>query len=144
MMKKITIVSICLLLVGVSIAGATSETNQQVQKTPILTMGTFNANLSKQIPGPNATIVGTVNGSYNGTQNRGRFMGTWYVGNQTGTFKGGYRKIFFIGLVRAMVNGSVRNIPIIGFIRIVPTDHIIKGRFMAPVGPALYFKGTYT
>jgi hypothetical protein len=41
-----------------------------------------------------------------------------------------------------MVNGTEKTLPIVGFIKVQNGQFI--GRFMAPVGPALYFWGTYT
>ncbi len=55
MMKKIAIISLCLLL-GVSIAAAAPGVRQQQTRT-LDTTGTFSADITYQRPGPNATIV---------------------------------------------------------------------------------------
>ena len=137
-MKKIAIISLCLLLLGVSIAAATPAIKQQ-QTTTLDITGTFSGNLTYQRPGPNATIVGTIAGNYTLKNRGGLFNGEWNTVNNTGTFRGRFVRFIFLG--RIMVNGTERALPIIGFI--VAKDGGFIGRGMSLIGPALYFKGTY-
>jgi hypothetical protein len=142
-MKKIAIISLCLLFLGASIAAATPGLPQQtIQKMPITTKGSFNGNIEYIQKGQNATIVGTISGTYELRNRSGRFTGDWTAKSYTGTFKGGFGRQILIGKVSAMVNGTEKTLPIVGFIKVQNGQFI--GRFMAPVGPALYFWGTYT
>jgi len=142
-MKKIVIISLCLLFVGTSLAIATPEISQQIlQPVDLATAGTFFGNLSIQRPGPNATIVGTVSGTY-GLQNRfGQFNGTWNIANKTGTVHGRFGRHIVIGKLSVMVNGTQKSLPVIGFL--AAKNGMFVGRAMSLVGPAVYFKGTYT
>jgi hypothetical protein len=137
MMKKIAIVSLCLLLLGVSIAAAAPGMRQQT--TTLDTTGTFDGVVS---PRRNGTIVGTMSGEYTLRNRGGRFTGEWATENRTGTFRGGFGKHIILGRISILVNGTEKTLPIVGFIK--AQDGQFMGRFMAPVGPALYFWGTNT
>jgi hypothetical protein len=142
-MKKIAIISLCLLFLGVSVTVATpGVTHQTIQKMPITQTGTFNGNIGYKRQGQNATIVGTVSGTYELRNRSGRFTGDWAMKNRTGTFKGRFGRHILIGKITALVNGTEKSLPIVGFIGGKNSQFI--GRFMAPVGPALYFWGHYT
>jgi hypothetical protein len=142
-MKRIATVGICLLFVGVSIAAAASELSQQaIQTMPLNPTGTFEGNIGYKRQGQNATIVGTINGTYEMRNRGGRFTGDWATENRTGTFRGVFGRHILIGKISLMVNGTEKSLPIVGFIRAQNGSFI--GRFMAPVGPALYFWGEYT
>jgi hypothetical protein len=141
MMKKIMIMSLCLLLLSVSIATAAPEITQVQQTTTIAASGTFNGNLSMQRPGPNATIVGTISGNYTLRNRGGQFNGEWNTANNTGTFRGRFGKHVLLGRISMMVNGTEKSLPIIGFIG--AKNGVFVGRAMSLVGPALYFKGNY-
>jgi hypothetical protein len=142
-MKKIAILSLCLLFIGVSIAAAAPGLTQQVtQTTPLASSGTFEGNIGYKRPGQNATIVGTFNGTYEARIRGYRFIGDWETENNTGTMRGAFGRHLLIGKVSTLVNGTQRSLPIVGFIRHNETMFI--GRFMAPVGPALYFWGYHT
>jgi len=141
MMKKIAIVSLCLLFLGASIAAAAPGIRPQVlQPIEVATTGTFFANVSVQ-RGPNATIVGTIAGNYTLKNRGGLFNGEWNTVNNTGTFRGRFGKHVFLGRISMMVNGTEKSLPIIGFIG--AKDGGFIGRGMSLIGPALYFKGTY-
>ena len=140
MMKKIAIISLCLLL-GVSIAAAAPGMRQQ-QTTTLDTTGTFSGNLTYQRPGPNATIVGTISGNYTLRNRGGLFNGEWNTVNNTGTFRGRFGRHVLLGRISTMVNGTQKSLPIIGFIG--AKDGVFVGRAMSLIGPALYFKGNYT
>ena len=139
MMKKIAIISLCLLL-GVSIAAAAPGMRQQ-QTTTLDPTGTFIGDITYQRPGPNATIVGTIAGNYTLKNRGGQFNGEWNTVNNTGTFRGRFVRFIFLGIIIMMVNGTEKSLPIIGFIG--AKDGGFKGRGMSLIGPALYFKGTY-
>jgi hypothetical protein len=141
-MKKIVIVSLCLLFVGVSIAAAApGVTQQKIQTLLVSSGGTFEGNIGKR-PNQNTTIVGTLNGTYQMRNRGGRFIGDWQTENRTGTMRGAFGRHLLIGRISTMVNGTMRSFPIVGFLRVQNNSFI--GRFMAPVGPALYFWGNYT
>ncbi len=142
-MKKIMTISLCLLFVGVSLAAAAPGLTQQTtQKMPLALTGIFEGNVGYKRQGQNATIVGTISGTYEMRNRSGRFTGDWATENRTGTFRGGFGRHILLGRISAMVNGTERTLPIVGFIR--TQDNQFIGRFMAPVGPALYFWGNYT
>jgi hypothetical protein len=140
MMKKIAIISLCLLL-GVSIAAAAPGVRQQ-QTTSLTTTGTFSGDITYQRPGPDATIVGTISGTYEMGNRSGRFTGDWATENKTGTFRGGFGRHILLGRISMMVDGTEKSLPIIGFIG--AKDGVFVGRAMSLIGPALYFKGNYT
>jgi len=142
-MKKIAIISLCLLLAGVSIAAAAPGMRQQTTQTTTLNpTGTFDGNIGYKRQGQNATIIGTISGTYELRNRGGRFTGEWVTENYTGTMKARFGKHILIGKISTMVNGTEKSLPIVGFIGAKDSQFI--GRFMAPIGPALYFWGTYT
>ena len=142
MMKKIAIISLCLLLLGVSIVAAAPGMRQQTTQTVALDpTGTFDGVVSPR-KGENATIVGTISGNYTLRNRGGLFNGEWNTVNNTGTFRGRFGRHILLGRISIMVNGTERTLPLVGFIK--AQDGQFIGRAMAPVGPALYFWGTYT
>jgi hypothetical protein len=141
-MKKITIICLGLLFIGVSIAAAAPGlTSQLTQTMPLAQNGTFEGNVGYKRQGQNATIVGTITGTYEMRNRGGRFTGDWATENRTGTFRGAFGRHFLIGRISITVNETERTVPIVGFLRVQDGQFI--GRFMAPVGPALYFWGEY-
>jgi hypothetical protein len=142
-MKKIATISVCLLFIAVSIAVAAPTVNQQTtQLMPLNPTGTFEGFLGFKRQGQNATIVGTISGTYELRNRGGRFTGDWEAKNRTGTFRGRFFRIFLIGKITTSVNGTEKSAPIVGFIK--GKEGQFGGRFMAPIGPALYFWGEYT
>ena len=142
MVKKIAIISLCLLL-GVSITAAVPTFIQQTTQTTTLnSTGTFDGNIGNRIPNQNATIVGTISGSYEIRDKGGIFTGDWVTENRTGTFRGLFGRNILIGKITILVDGTEKSLPIVGFYGDRNGQFI--GRFMAPVGPALYFWGNYT
>ena len=142
MMKKIMALGLCLLFLGISTAVAVPGLTQQMTQTATLDpTGTFAGVVSPQ-RGSNATIVGTISGNYTLRNRGGRFIGDWATENRTGTMRGAFGRHILIGRVTLMVNGTERTLPVVGFLR--AQDGQFIGRFMAPVGPALYFWGDYT
>ena len=142
-MKKIITVSLCLLFIGVSVAAAESGlTSQTTQTLPLAQNGTFEGSIGYKRQGQNATMVGTLNGTYVMRARGGRFTGDWATENRTGTLRGAFGRHYLVGRISTMVNGTERSLPIVGFLR--AQNNSFMGRFMAPVGPALYFWGEYT
>lgn len=142
-MKKSVILGACLLFIGVSLAAAVPGLTPQLMQTePVFIDETFEANIGYKRQGQNATIVGTINGTYELRNRGGRFTGDWETANRTGTVRGRFGRHLLIGRISTMVNGTERSLPVIGFLR--TQNNTLIGRFMAPVGPALYFWGTYT
>lgn len=142
-MKKIAIIAICLLFLGVSIGAAAPKLTQQViQPAPLSPTGIFEGNIGYKRQNQNATVVGTMNGTYEMRNRGGRFTGDWATENRTGTLRGAFGRHFLVGRISTMVNGTQRSLPIIGFLYTNSTHFI--GRFMSVVGPALYFWGTHT
>lgn len=144
-MKKIATLSLCLLFIGVSLAAAAPGLTQQTKQLFTLDppTGTYEGYIG--IPahqGQNATIVGEMNGTYQLLNRGGRFFGDWETENRSGTMRGRFGAHLLIGRVSTMINGTMRSLPIIGFIR--AHNNTLFGRFMSFIGPALYFWGTYT
>lgn len=141
-MKKIALVGICLLLLGVSIAAAAPGQKYQAPQTTTLDpTGTFDGSVGYR-RADNTTIVGTITGTYEMRNRGGRFTGEWATENYTGTMKARFGRHILVGKISTMVNGTEKSLPIVGFIG--AKDGQFLGRFMAPIGPALYFWGTYT
>ena len=140
--KKIAIISLCLLL-GVSIAAAAPHITQQITQTTTLNLtGEFDGKIGYKLPDQDATIVGTISGTYEIRDKGGIFSGDWATDNRTGTFRGVFGKNILIGKIATLVDGTEKSLPIVGFYRGKNGQFI--GRFMAPVGPALYCWGNYT
>jgi hypothetical protein len=114
----------------------------QIQIMTTLLPGSFEGSIGPR-PHGNQT-VGNISGTYAARNRGGRFNGEWEISIQntskSGTMRGAFMRIFILG--RATIDGVNRTIPIVGFMR--STNGTFVGRFMAPVGPALYFWGTYT
>lgn len=142
MKKKLLMISLC-LLIGVSIAAAAPRIPQQTTDTIVLdSTGTFDGNIGYKWQDQNATIVGTISGTYEIRNRGGLFIGDWVTVNRTGNFKGVFGRNILIGKITILVNGTEKVLPIVGFYGSRNGQFI--GRFMAPVGPALYFWGNYT
>ncbi len=142
MIKKLAMISLC-LLIGISIAAATPRIPQKTTETTVLDpTGTFDGNIVYKRQGQNATIVGTISGIYEIRNRGGIFTGDWVTENRTGTFKSVFGKNILIGKITIIVNETEKSLPIVGFYGGRNGQFI--GRFMPPVGPALYFWGNYT
>jgi hypothetical protein len=141
-MKKIAILAVCLMLASISVV--TAATLPRTHNQPILDpTGSFAGSIGYKRQGGNWTSVGDINGSYELRNKGGRFTGDWSINLQnnsaSGTIRGVFRTPYFFG--RVLVDGG-RRAPIVGFL--FARNNTFAGRFMAPVGPALYFKGTFT
>jgi len=143
-MKKIAIVCVCLMFLGISIAAAAPNLQRHTQQ--LLTLdptGTYEGYIGiPEHQGQNATIVGTINGTYELRNRGGRFLGDWETENRSGTMRGRFARHVMMGRISMMVNGTERSLPVIGFIRIQNNSFI--GRGMSYFGPALYFWGDFT
>ena len=143
-MKKIIVLVTGIFLLSMSATATISglELQHSHTTTAIITTGSFSGTLG---PRPHGNItVGTCNGTYNLRNRGGRFIGDWNLSFQnkslSGTMKGLFLRHFIVG--RITVAGTDRKAPIIGFLR--ARDGTFAGRAMAPVGPALFFWGTYS
>ncbi len=141
-MRKLAIIGVCLLFIGVTIAAAAPTLTENTPPLTLNPTGAFQANIGYKRQGQNATVVGTMNGTYEIRARGGRFIGSWYIENRTGSLRGGFMRHFLIGRITILVNETERTLPIVGFLR--ARDGQLIGRFMAPVGPAFYFWGNYT
>jgi len=140
--KKIATISLYLIL-GVLISTAAPSFTQQItQATTLNLTGEFDGNIGYKLPDQEATIVGTISGTYEIRDKGGIFSGDWATDNRTGTFGGVFGKNILIGKIATLVDGTEKSLPIVGFYREKNGQFI--GRFMAPVGPALYCWGNYT
>ncbi len=141
-MRKLVIIGVCLLFIGITIATAAPTLTKNTPLVALNPTGAFQANIGYRRPGQNATVAGTMNGTYEMRARGGRFMGNWYTENRTGALRGGFLRHVLIGRITILINETERTLPIVGFLR--AKDGQLIGRFMAPVGPALYFWGDYT
>ena len=142
-MKKIAIIGVCLLFFGATLAAATPRPLQQIiQPTPLDPTGTFEGLAGYKQFNQNWTAIGTMEGNYTATNRGAQFTGEWTAGNYTGTMQGRFWSFLLLGRISATINGTQRNLPIMGFI-FTNSTHFV-GRFMSFVGPALYFYGTHT
>jgi hypothetical protein len=124
-------------------AAATPCLTQKITlPTPLNLTGEFDGNIGYKLPDQNATIAGTISGTYEIRDKGGIFSGDLATKNKTGTFKGVFGKNILIGKIATLVDGTEKSLPIVGFYGVKNGQFI--GRFMAPVGPALYFWGNYT
>jgi hypothetical protein len=136
--KKLAILSIFFVM-SVSIVVAAPSLIQQ--PTTLNLGGTFDGNIGYKRQNQDPTVVGTILGSYEIRNRGGIFTGNWVTENRTGTFRGIFAKHIIIGKITSLINGTDRSLPIVGFYG--GRDGQFIGRFMAPVGPALYFWGNY-
>jgi hypothetical protein len=143
-MKKLRTMMIGILLIGMFLATMSPSFAVQDLKTSVLpsTTGSFEGNIGPR-PHGNQT-VGAFSGTYELRNRGGRFTGDWNVvlqnKNASGTMRGLFARHFVIG--RMTIVGVNRTIPIVGFLRVI--NETFTGRAMAPIGPALYFWGTFT
>jgi hypothetical protein len=140
-MKKITLLAICLMLASIPLV--TAATTPRTQILPFDPTGTYTGSIGFRGGNGNWTSVGAINGSYELRNKGGRFIGDWSIELQNksanGTMRGFFRSPFMFG--RVAINGG-RQAPIVGFL--MARNNTFAGRFMAPVGPALYVKGNFT
>jgi hypothetical protein len=140
--KKIATISFYLLLGVLTATVAPSLTQQITQATTLNLTGEFDGNIGYKLPDQDATIIGTISGTYEIRDKGGIFSGDWATDNRTGTFRGVFGKNILIGKIATLVDGTEKSLPIVGFYGGKNGQFI--GRFMAPVGPALYCWGNYT
>ena len=143
-MKKIVVIIIGILVLGMSvIATIPSFAVQNLNnRTATATTGSFEGSMGPR-PHGNKT-VGSFSGTYELRSRGGRFTGDWNLSFQnksaSGTMKGMFARHFMFG--RITITETNKKAPIVGFLR--ANNETFAGRVMAPVGPALYFWGTYT
>lgn len=132
-----------ILLISMFLATTTSFAVQDLKTGALPSKtGSFEGSLGPR-PHGNQT-VGTISGTYEHRTHGGRFNGDWNLSYQnisaSGTMKGRFARHIIIG--RITITETNRTLPIVGFLRV--NNETFSGRVMAPVGPALYFWGTYT
>jgi hypothetical protein len=138
-MKKIlTILAISLVFASLSAVPSISSSTT--------TTGTFEGNIGYRI-NKSWVPIGNISGTYEGLgplgYRWGRFNGTLSTqnGTITGSMQGRFRLVI-LGRISAVINGTQRQLPIVGFLGATNKGEII-GRVMSYVGPALYFWGNY-
>ena len=139
-MKKLLSIFIIFLFLATISASATT-----IQEKPTAA-GTFTGEIGF-LRSREWNKVGDISGTYTDRSRFLGFNGNWeittgdYTGT-TGTMQGGFGRNILLG--RITISDSGRQAPIIGFIRFNQDTGEFGGRFMSIVGPALYFKGTFT
>jgi hypothetical protein len=146
-MKKIFVIFTVLTLIGTISASALPITIDILEKTSVTSeTGNFQGEIGYPREGE-WNKVGEISGTYQ-TKNRNiRFRGQWEITageleGKTGTLAGFSRGKFLVG--RITIDDTGRTAPIVGFLRINKDTNVFGGRFMSRVGPALYFKGTFS
>jgi hypothetical protein len=143
-MKKIIVSIIGVLILGMSVTATVPNFDERNSNTITVTAtsGSFEGTLGPH-PHGNKT-VGTFSGTYELRNRGGRFTGDWNLSFQnksaSGTMRGLFAKHFMFG--RITIADTNKRAPIVGFLH--ANNETFVGRVMAPVGPALYFWGTYT
>ena len=144
-MKKLLSIFVIFLFMATITVSATS--NIQVEEKPSTTAGTFTGEIGYFRSSREWNKAGDISGTYSQRNRYYSFNGNWeittgdYTGT-TGTIQGGFGRNILLG--RITLGDSGRQAPIIGFIRFNQDTGEFAGRFMSIVGPALYFKGTFT
>ena len=143
-MRKILVVLALFILLGTISATAVTIEDTQTTPKPAQT-GTFTGEIGYKKDGE-WNKVGDLSGTYEQKNKFYRFEGTWEitVGEKTGsgTMTGIFGKHILYGKITITESG--KKAPIIGFIGFNTETQEFTGRAMSIVGPALYFKGTYT
>ncbi len=142
MKKLLTILAISILFASIS-----TVTSLPLSKTS--TTGTFQGNIGYYTNGSRIPI-GNMSGTYTNVgklgYRPGRFNGvvTLNNGSITGTIQGFYR-MFIVGSLSALINGTQRNIPIIGLLgsNLKGEFNGILCKFISYSGPLLYLWGNY-
>jgi len=141
-MKKVIIILIGVLLLSMSFAAALPYALVKNEAKTTARNGAFEGSIGPR-PHGNQT-VGSFSGTYHLRNRGGRFIGNWTISLQnfsaSGTMRGFFARHIILG--RISVSQDNRTLPVIGFLR--ANNDTFAGRAMAPVGPALYFWGTYT
>jgi hypothetical protein len=143
-MRKILVLIIGILIVGMSVSATIPSLDVRTlnNKTVTPITGSFEGTLGPRPHGN--TTVGTFSGTYELRNRGGRFTGDWNLSFQnksaSGTMRGVFARHFMFG--RITIAETNKKAPIVGFLR--GNNESFAGRVMAPVGPALYFWGTYT
>jgi hypothetical protein len=88
-----------------------------------------------------SVVVGSISGTFKIGRRGGYFEGLVVSEDRSksGEFKGVFHQRIMIG----RLSGEQRTVPIVGFIGFRQDEQQFGGRYMAPVGPALYFWGEY-
>lgn len=138
-MKNLTPLAICLMLVSIPLATAATTLHPQTQI--LAPTGAYEGSIGYRGGGGNWTSVGAINGTYELRNKGGRFIGDWSIQLQNKSMNGTMRGFFHPPFMFGHIDTTGHHAPIVGFL--MAKNNTFAGRFMAPVGPALYFKGTY-
>ena len=146
-MKKILAIFAILILLGTISATAIPIKIEKPKKTTITSeTGNFEGEIGF-FRDREWNKVGVLSGIFNQRNRFYRIEGDWEIteGRQAdarGIINGFFVRNIVIG--RITIDESGRKAPIIGFIRINEEEMTFSGRFMSLIGPALYFKGTFS
>ena len=142
-MKKLLSIFVIFLFIATISASATSKIIIEEKPTAA---GTFTGEIGYS-RSREWNKVGELSGTYTQRNRFYGFNGNWEITTgdltgTTGTMQGGFGRNILLG--RITLTDSGRQAPIIGFIGFRPDSGEFGGRFMSIIGPALYFKGTFT
>ena len=152
-MKKIlTLVAVCGLFVMLPFVSAitttpTTETTDTTGSTPsMLGNGDWTGEFTGEIGYPDREseepiVVGQISGTFNIGRRGGYFEG--FVVSEDRSKSGEFRGVFRQRIMIGRVSGDKGSLPFVGFIGFRKDDQQFGGRYMAPVGAALYFWGEY-
>lgn len=134
MKKKILVLGICLLFCSLAL-GSTVSASEIVPEE-------WTGQITGSIGYGNREgwqEVATMDGNYKIGQRAGFFHADVIGSERSGTISGYFGRNMIVG----RLSGEQGRLPFIGFIRINQQNSTFIGRAMAPVGPALYFVGTF-
>ena len=128
-----------------AVISVSATTNISIEKKPT-NAGTFTGEIGF-LRSREWNKAGEISGTYTQRNRFQSFNGDWEIttGDYTGTrgtMQGGFGRNILLG--RITLGDSGKQAPIIGFIRFNQDTGEFGGRFMSVIGPALYFKGTFT
>ena len=147
-MKKILpLVMVCSLFVMLPFVSATTYTTESTDTTgSTVDDDDWTGEFTGEIGYPDQdreepVVVGSISGTFKIGRRGGYFHGVVVSEDRSksGEFRGVFRQRIMIG----RVTGEQGSLPFVGFIGFRQDDQQFGGRYMAPVGAALYFWGDY-
>lgn len=134
MKKKILVFGICLLFCSLTLSSTVSAS----EIVPEEWTGEITGSIGYG-NGEGWQEVATMDGNYKEGQRAGFFHADVIGSERSGSISGYFGRHMIVG----RITGDQGRLPFIGFIRINQQNNTFVGRAMAPVGPALYFAGTF-
>lgn len=134
MKKKILVLGICLLFCSLAVSSTVSAS----EIVPEEWTGEISASIGYR-NSEDWQEVASMQGNYKLGERAGFFHADVIGSERVGQISGYFGRNMIIG----RISGEQGRLPIIGFIRINQQNNTFVGRAMAPVGPALYFVGTF-